>query len=143
MLQHRSMIELSREYSFFIPMCVVIGREKVKDAIWGASFRMYLGAVLAMLDLVTDLLAIYAFFEENRLAFAWANTAFVGMSLFFQLVLVFEQNRKAGMKVVANESMYVLLMIKPAIDASRVAHGNVHQENRIVNPTVEIVSSRR
>ena len=143
MLQHKSMVELNRTYPFFIPMCVVIGREKVKDAIWGASLRMYLGAALPMLDLITDLVAIYTFFTENKLVFAWSNTAFIGMSITLQLLFVFVQNRNAGMKVMANESVYVLLMIKPAIDASRVAHGNFHAENRTFDPSTEIVSPRR
>ena len=34
MIQHPAMMEMNEKYDFFIPMCIVIGRQKVMDAPW-------------------------------------------------------------------------------------------------------------
>ena len=34
MLQHNAMVEMNKKYPFFIPMCIVIARQKVVDAVW-------------------------------------------------------------------------------------------------------------
>ena len=49
MLAHRAMIEMDKKYKFFIPMIIVIGRQKVIDAPWGMKFRVYFGAFVSIL----------------------------------------------------------------------------------------------
>ena len=34
MLQHTAMVDMNRKHPFFIPMCIVIGRQKVVNALW-------------------------------------------------------------------------------------------------------------
>ena len=34
MIQHPAMLEMNEKFEFFIPMCIVIGRQKVMDAPW-------------------------------------------------------------------------------------------------------------
>ena len=49
MLAHQAMIEMNKKYKFFIPMIIVIGRQKVMDAPWGMKFRVYFGAFISIL----------------------------------------------------------------------------------------------
>jgi len=55
MLAHPAMIEMGREYPFFIPMIIVIGRQKVIDAPWEMKFRVYVGAFLSILGKLSTL----------------------------------------------------------------------------------------
>ena len=37
-LQHVALQEMDKKYPFFIPMCIVIGQQKVRDAIWVSDY---------------------------------------------------------------------------------------------------------
>ena len=92
--------------------------------------------------MITDIAAIYRFFKLGQKRFAWANIAFVGGGLFLQLLLVCLQNIKRGWKVVAYEMMICLLMIKPAVDASRVANGEAQDENALFENHFELMITK-
>ena len=49
MLAHLAMIEMDKKFKFFIPMIIIIGRQKVNDAPWGMKFRVYFGAFVYIL----------------------------------------------------------------------------------------------
>ena len=98
---------------------------------------MYLGAVLSIVDTLTDFDAIYLFFKHGNTNFAWANLAFISISLFLQLLVVVVQNKKRGNQAKAYEGLIVLFMLKPAVDARRIASGNVQVENSLVDPETE------
>jgi len=99
------------------------------DVAWGAKFRLYTGAALSIMDMVTDVMTIIRFFDEGNNHFALANIAFIISNLVLQLIMVFVQNKKRGTKVVAYEMLIVAIMIKPAIDAMRVANGDAQADN--------------
>ena len=108
----------------------------------GLKFRVYFGAIISLLDMYTDIEAIVRFFKEGNDHFAYANIVFVWVSLCGQLLTVYAQNRKRGMKSVAYESLIVLCMIKPAIDAKRVASGAMQEENTLVDPQTEATATK-
>ena len=139
MVQHPAMVELSENYPFFIPMVIVIGRQKVMDALWGARFRVYFGASLSLLDVVTDVQVVTRFFLTDKAAFAWLNLAFIGVSILLQLLMVIVQNRRRGFKVISYEMLIVVSMVKGAVGARRVAYGNVHVENTLIDPQMELL----
>ena len=66
-----------------------------------------------------------------------ANIAFIVASLIIQLILVLTQNKQRGWKVIASEMAIVLFMIKPAIDASRVASGEAQEEHTVFDQQAE------
>jgi len=68
--------------------------------------------------------------------------AFIGVSTLIQLLAVYGQNKKRGMKVVAYEAMLVLTMVKPAIDARRVANGNVKIDETLFDPVLELIYTK-
>ena len=59
-LQNDELVAFVAIYHFFVPMCVIIGRQQVMDAPWGMKFRVYLGAILSTLDMITDVIQIIA-----------------------------------------------------------------------------------
>ena len=114
----------------------------LEKAAFGAKFRLYMGAVLSMVDLLTDLATIYRFWKQQNYVFAYANLAFIGLSLLLQSVSVIMQNRKKERRVLAYELGLVILMIKPAVDARRVARGDEQVEGEVMNPAVQLASTR-
>ena len=85
----------------------------------GSEFRLYFGAALSIMDMLTDIAAIYRFWMVRKYEYAYANTAFIGVSLIFMLIINYAQNRKRGMKVVAYEALFSICFIKPAIGKFR------------------------
>jgi len=96
----------------------------------GMKFRVYLGAIISLLDTYTDFEAIVRFFKEGNTHFAYVNMAFVAVSVFLQLLTaVLIQNRKRGTQMIVYESLIVISMLKPAVDAKRLASGDIQEEN--------------
>jgi hypothetical protein len=126
--------ELDKKLVWFRPMINRIAMRLLARALLGAKFRLFFGAGLSILDLLTDIQTIVRFLNQGKNGFAKASAAFIGMSLLLQLLAAFGQNRKRGKKVVAYEWLIILSMIKPAMDAKRVADGNIQEENTVLNP---------
>ena len=94
------------------------------------------------MDVITGVMAIYRFFEQGNDAFAYVNIAFIAVGIFLNSVVVIIQNKKLGWKTILYELMLVVLMLKPASNASRVADGNIHLENAMFEPKVENAISK-
>ena len=135
--------ELDKNLIWFRPMMNRIAMRLLAKVAWGAKFRLYTGAALSIMDMVTDVFTIIRFFEEGKSGFALASLAFIGASIFIQFVCVFAQNKKRGAKVLLYEMLIVVCMIKPAIDAMRVANdGDVQAENVPFQAQTELTATK-
>ena len=104
-----------------------------------------MGANLSLLDIITDIYMIYQYLtseEEGQAIFGFINAGMVSTSLLIQLVIVYIQNNKKGMKKVASEILTVVLFIKPAVDAFRVASGSETEEGSTVDPMAELMATK-
>ena len=104
-----------------------------------------MGAKLSLLDIITDIYMIYQYLtseEEGQATFGFINAGMVVASMLFQLGVVFAQNHKKGMKKLAYEALTVILFIKPAVDAFRVANGTETEEGSAFDPMVELVTTK-
>ena len=108
-----AMQELDVELIWFRPMMNRIATRLLASAAWGAKFRLYIGATLSIMDMITDTLAILRFLKNGQDRFAYANIAFICVNVLLQLLLVYGQNSKRGMKVIAYEMLVVVVMLKP------------------------------
>ena len=137
-----AMQELDKSVIWFRPMMNRTAIRLLANVAWGAKFRLYSGAVLSIVDMITDTLAIIRFFKQGNNHSAWANIAFIGSSLFFQVIIVYVQTKKRGLKVTTYEIAIVLLMLKPAVDAKRVANGDAQAEGAVFDPETELVYTK-
>ena len=104
-----------------------------------------MGAKLSLLDIITDIYMIYQYLtseEEGQAIFGHINLAMCGVSLLIQLLFVVGQSKEQGLKKLAFETLTVLLFIKPALDAFRVASGAEPEEGRTVDPMSELVATK-
>ncbi|GMI28074.1 hypothetical protein TeGR_g1263 [Tetraparma gracilis] len=106
--------------------------------------RLFSGAGLSVFDLVSDVYMIVVFLgsEETR-GVAHVNIACVALSLLFQLAIVWIVNRKRSWRRLAKEVLYVVLFIKPGIDAARVAAGNENDDGlATMDPLQELAGGK-
>ncbi|GMI24556.1 hypothetical protein TeGR_g3140 [Tetraparma gracilis] len=62
-LRYPAMGELEREYVWFRPMMDTIAQRLLESVGWGLKMRLYTGAALSTMDLISDVFMIYTCFE--------------------------------------------------------------------------------
>ena len=124
-------------------MMDTIAQRLLESVSWGLKLRLYTGASISTLDLLTDVYMIFTYATtEGQQGTAWSLAGMVGLCLAFQLLIVWIQTRKGPRRVMLKEMLIVLSGTKPGIDAKRVADGNELTEHATINPDMELVCTR-
>ena len=95
---------------------------------------------MSTIDLITDIYITYTFWKDEKDIFYKSSLAMLGTSMLLTLLLVFLQNQKLGMKRILREMIPVVIGLKPAVDAYRVASRTNQEEGQLFNPLGEMVS---
>ncbi|GMH67107.1 hypothetical protein TrLO_g1849 [Triparma laevis f. longispina] len=132
------------EQDWFEPMVVVLGKGIVKAAAWGLMARIIIGAVLSVTDLATDLVILHQFWNggEDSLDFRNAQLASLAASIALQLLLVYIQNSKKGVRRILKEMAIVVTGLKSPVDAYRVASGAEQENDTEFYPMTEMTFSK-
>jgi hypothetical protein len=109
---------------------------------WGLKMRLYTGAGLSTLDLLSDLYMIYTYATTGQQGTALSLAVMVGLCLMLQLLLVFGQTRKGPRRLMLKEMLIVLSGMKPGWDAMHVANNAEQSEYAMMNPETELVYTR-
>ncbi|GMI38047.1 hypothetical protein TeGR_g2496 [Tetraparma gracilis] len=141
-LRYPAMGELEQEYVWFRPMMDTIAQRLLESVSWGLKMRLYTGAGLSTMDLLSDLYMIYTYATTNQRGAALSLATMVGLCLLLQLLGVLMNARKAPKKVILREMLIVLSGMKPGIDAMRVADGNEQAAHAAISPDAELVVTR-
>jgi hypothetical protein len=111
----------------------------MEEVPWGVKMRVTVGAFTSMTDLLTDVYVTYMFWsDEKKYGYFKASLASLVASIGLQMLFVFAQNKKLGMKRVVREWIPILLGYKPAVDAYRVATGVKQEVGVAVDPMLEM-----
>jgi hypothetical protein len=140
-LQNRAVGELFEEFPWMEGMFVEIGKGVVKSAPWGLFFRVTVGAVTSIFDLLTDVYVTYMFWSDKKYGYFKASLASLAVSIGIQMLLVWGQNRKVGtmrMMRMMREWFPILIRFKPAIDAYRVAKGEKQEAGQAIDALTEL-----
>jgi hypothetical protein len=137
-LQNRAVGELFEEFPWMEVMFLEIGKGVVKAAPWGLKWRVTVGAVTSMFDLLTDVYVTYMFWDDKKYGYFKASLVSLAASIWFQMFCVWGQNRKLGMVRVMREWFPILIGFKPAVDAYRVAKGEKQEAGHAVDPMMEM-----
>ncbi|GMH61177.1 hypothetical protein TL16_g03202 [Triparma laevis f. inornata] len=143
-IQNRAVKELMAKYAWFEPMISVLGTGIVKAAAWGLMWRVCVGAVLSLSDLISDILILKEYWEggDETLVFRNLTLASLATSMVLQLLIVFVQNRKMRVSILLKETAIVLIGMKSPWDAYRVASGAEKDRHAEVNPMMEMTMSK-
>ena len=109
----------------------------------GSTVRLYVGAVLGIVDLVSDAVAIVSFYSNGLLFYAHACLIVFGMSFFWQFIIVYYQNRRLGLKRCLLEIIFVVTAVKPGVDAFRASsNGGEQEEGTLLDPRTLLLLSK-
>jgi hypothetical protein len=123
-------------------MMDTIAQRLLESVSWGLKMRLYTGAGLSTMDLISDLFMIYTYATTNQEGTALSLTIMVGLCLLGQMFAVFCNTNKGPRRVMLKEMLIVLSGMKPGIDAKRVADGNKKAEHAVVDPDLELTCTR-
>ncbi|GMI48438.1 hypothetical protein TrCOL_g6642 [Triparma columacea] len=137
-LQNRAVGELFEEFPWMEGMFVEIGKGVVKGAPWGLLWRVTVGAVTSMVDLVTDVYVTYMFWSDKKYGYFKASLASLMVSIGFQMFAVWIQNKELGILRVLREWFPILIGFKPAVDAYRVANGEKQKAGQAFDALTEM-----
>ena len=79
--------------------------------------------------MITDIFVIRDYLRIGDTTSAHTLMAMIGLSIFVQLIIAYVQNRKKSKWVILRELLIVLSLLKPAVDAYRVATGYEDERN--------------
>ena len=91
--------ELDEQVVWFRPMMNTIAKRLLSEAGWGLEFRVYSGAFLSTMDMISDIVMIVQFFEEGNKFYARAVLASIVANFVLQGILAV---RKGGMDCFCN-----------------------------------------
>jgi hypothetical protein len=120
----------------------VIVKKLFMKSTLGLKARVTVGAATSMLDLVTDVYVTHKFWSEKKYGYFKASLASLAVSIGIQMLTVYAQNRKLGMKRVLREWFPILFGYKPAVDAYRVATGAKHEVGAAIDPMTEMTAMK-
>jgi hypothetical protein len=123
-------------------MMDTVAQRLLESVSWGLKMRLYTGAGLSTLDLITDLYMIYTYATTGQQGTAVSLSIMVGIGLFVQVLVVWAQNRKGPRINTAKEVLVVLTGLAPGIHAMRVARGTEKNEYASISPEVELTFTR-
>ena len=108
---------------------LVIANNLLRDNKYGMVFRVATGAVLSIIDGVSDLYILSTYYSNESLT-GQGNMllAMILSSIFVQIILVFAQYQRKGWGVKLREIFIVLLFLRPAVDAYRVSTNHKDSE---------------
>jgi hypothetical protein len=110
----------------------------VRTAPWGLLFRVTVGAVTSMFDLLTDVYVTYMFWSDKKYGYFKASLASLAASMVIQMFCVWVQNKNLGMLRVLREWFPILIGFKPAVDAYRVAKGEKQEAGQTMDALTEL-----
>ena len=123
-------------------MMDTIAQRLLESVSWGLKMRLYMGAGLSTLDLLSDVYMIYTYATTGQQGTAMSLAIMVGIGLFVQVLVVWAQNRKGPRIKTAKEVLVVLTGLAPGIHAMRVARGTEKSEHAAIDPELELTFTR-
>jgi hypothetical protein len=104
-----------------------------------AKAKLFFAAALSIGDLVTDIVMIVEYFQTRSLwGYAWASLGSLLTNLILQALITFVQNRAKPWQRQLQEQFFVWSLVKPGVDAWRVASGAAHEEGQLVDAQTEM-----
>jgi hypothetical protein len=117
-------------------MMDTVARRLLERVSWGMKFRLYLGAGLSILDMVTDIFVIVHYLssdEEKTRRYGYILIVMITCSLGFLCLMSWVQNHRGSRKVLIRELLFCVSGLKPGVDAARVARGKEKGDWQVVD----------
>jgi hypothetical protein len=137
-----SLRELSDSCPSFKRVLVEVSNVLFWKSSFQANFMLCIGAVLSIMDMVTDMTMVATFLARGNTGFAASMVAMISTNIFFQLVMTLDQTRDLGLKVFLLEAFYTISFLAPGIHAYRVASGKEIVKGEKLGPQNVLIFSK-
>lgn len=105
---------------------------------FGLKLRVFGGALLSTVDLITDMHMTVQFFNtEGQVGYGKTNAIFIGLTMIMQILLAYGQNSKKFSNFL-KDSAFIMIGFKPALDAYKVGSGVEKRDHQIMGPLIEM-----
>jgi hypothetical protein len=142
-VKYPALREFDEEHAWFRPLMNTVGKRLLAKSKLGAAFRLYSGAGLSIMDMITDVsMSIRYLRTPGQEKYGRAVLLMVGLNLLFQFGYAWLQTRKGPKKAMAKEMLIVLSSLKPGVDAHRVASGYKQPAYATFTPEKELGEGR-
>ncbi len=130
---------LCRDEAWLESFLVRIAQSAFNQSKFGLILRVTIGLVLSITDVVTDIVVTATYFAEGNLFFGRAMLTMISSCMLLQLVNVYfqQRNNPLGRMPMLLDILSLLIGVKPAIDAYRVAIGVEMKAHNIYDPVIE------
>jgi hypothetical protein len=137
--KYPAMGELDSTQAWFRPLVNEIAKKILVDANWLARYRLFFGAGLSAIDMVSDFNVVLMYWSTPEHVDD-GNTLLTCLLLnvLCQLLVVCVQNWKAPLRVLLWEIFYVLTCTKVGVDAYRVAAGVEKEAYNLYDPSFDL-----
>ena len=137
-----SMKQLNEDLRGFSVMHLNMLRRLAADQQKFAKVKLFLAAALSIGDLTTDVVMIIQYFWTGESGYAWASLGSLLVNLTFQALVSYIQNRAKPWRRQVREQVYVWSLVKPGVDAFRVASGAEHEEGQMMDAQFELTFNK-
>jgi len=120
---------------------LVIAQNLVRDSMWGVVYRVSVGVAFSTTDAATDMYTILVYKAAGLNGRATALVLMMGLNMLFQLLFVWAQYKKKSWKKKLYECAICLVLLRPAVDAYRVATNHIDKD-LIFDPLTEMVCNK-
>jgi hypothetical protein len=135
-----ALTELAVLEPWFRPMVVTMTRNIMDEIPFALKLKLFIGAVLSIVDTATDVRMVFAYWALGEYFYAYSMIAMISACMVFQLLMVYGQNAGAPRGVMLREILYVLVAIKPGVDAMRCA--KMQEDNKATDALAELAISK-
>jgi hypothetical protein len=136
---YKAIKDLNAAYPSFEKSLQEQSKRLLADKQKWAKVKLFVAAALSMGDLFTDIMMVIQYFGmDDGTGYAWATLASILVNLFLQALAVHFQNRTLPLRTRIWEQVYVWTMVKPGIDAWRVASETEQEVGKAIDPYFEM-----
>ena len=141
-LQHKALQDIDGRYHWMRHMINAVAIKLLGKVGWGVKSRVFVGAALSTVDLVTDVFVTYTFWRDRRDTFFQYSVAMLGSTMFLMVLMSIVQNHKNGLNKILRDLILIVTGLKPAVSAYKVATAKEIEEGQTMNPFLEMSYSK-
>ena len=132
--QNAALEEFEKEYAWMRTFFVEIAQFNLNTSNLGLRLRVFGGAVLSMVDLITDIYMTVQFSTtEGQEGYGRINAWLICLTMAIQILVSYLQNSKKP-SVFIQDTFYTLIGFRPALDAYRVGSGSEQEDHHLIPP---------
>ncbi|GMI00462.1 hypothetical protein TrLO_g11380 [Triparma laevis f. longispina] len=120
--QNAALEDFEKEHAWMRTFFVELAQHNLSTSNFGLRLRVFGGALLLTVDLITDMHMTVQFFLTGREGYRTTNAILIGSTMIVELLIAYGQKKKKSSDFL-RDAIATLTGFKPALDAYKVGSG--------------------